>query len=482
MKKTLIYLLAVLTATLVLAGTAMAAAPYTRGEPALYTIEYRYIVKNTSSQASTSVTVTVPGMHTEPFSYQEVLSSHYSMAPASKSRDARGGLTLEFVIPRLAAGGSVEIVQQYLVRNYSINYNFAATGSFPAPHASYLQPEDKVESDHSEIKAKAREITSGMSTPLDKARAIFAFVQQYMNYGSGNKGALYALRTAQGVCEDYSALFTALCRAAGVPARLVTGQVFNSSGQLEKHGWAEFYLASHGWVPVEPTVISQHVPWHYFGAIPSSYRHFPFSLQNNSWKWSWYGGSIAVSASSSLKAGQHIPLFVDTEKHWAHSYIEDLALRGIVSGYEGRYNPDGTLTRGEFAKLIVLANGLAPGFGPSPFTDVKEGDWFHPYVLAANNAGLFTGLPGGTFGPHDSITREQLAVVLARSLGFDGKLKGNVTLSFSDTAAISDWALPYVQYAVSRNLFQGDDKNRFRPADTCSRAEAAALLYRYLTN
>ena len=84
-----------------------------------------------------------------------------------------------------------------------------------------------------------------------------------LDSASRNSGALSALYNGSGVCEDYAALFVALCRAEGIPARLVNGytdprgrgdvwnvaygETFPLTGF--RHSWAEFYLEGLGWLP-----------------------------------------------------------------------------------------------------------------------------------------------------------------------------------------------------------------------------------------
>jgi transglutaminase-like putative cysteine protease len=69
----------------------------------------------------------------------------------------------------------------------------------------------------------------------------------------GSKGAKLAFENEYGECGDYSALFVALCRAAGIPARPVVGR-WATSEAIDWHVWAEFHLPGYGWVPVDPTV------------------------------------------------------------------------------------------------------------------------------------------------------------------------------------------------------------------------------------
>lgn len=69
----------------------------------------------------------------------------------------------------------------------------------------------------------------------------------------GLNGAKYLLDNGVGECGDYSALFIALCRASGIPARPVVGY-WAISGSNQTHVWAEFYLEGVGWIPVDVTI------------------------------------------------------------------------------------------------------------------------------------------------------------------------------------------------------------------------------------
>jgi hypothetical protein len=75
------------------------------------------------------------------------------------------------------------------------------------------------------------------------------------------------LQKGVGDCSEYSYLFVALCRAAGIPARVQAGFAFHRVGEAleDGHMWAEYYLENYGWVPVDAT-------WRLFDVI--DYRHF----------------------------------------------------------------------------------------------------------------------------------------------------------------------------------------------------------------
>lgn len=111
---------------------------------------------------------------------------------------------------------------------------------------AYLKPEPFIESDNPQLKALADRLRQ--TSPLDTARQIFDWVSQnmtYKGYVRQSRGALYALKYRTGDCTEYAALFVALCRAAGIPARIVGG--FSCPRDMvvrlgDYHNWAEFYL------------------------------------------------------------------------------------------------------------------------------------------------------------------------------------------------------------------------------------------------
>ncbi len=117
----------------------------------------------------------------------------------------------------------------------------------------YTKPEYLLEQTP-EIKNTSAEITAGITNPVEKARAVFNFVRDTMKYvyPPESRGAAAALKTCKGDCGQYSALFIALARAAGIPARQQSGFVF-MPGNTGYHVWSEIYLPGYDWVPVDAT-------------------------------------------------------------------------------------------------------------------------------------------------------------------------------------------------------------------------------------
>lgn len=174
-------------------------------------------------------------------------------------------LTAQGAVP---SSGSTEYKVVRTVQNSGIKYtsdisNTSGDYSGFKDYIKYTSPEEKIQSDDASIKAEAQKLFSGITNPYLKAKKAFEFVNDYMTYdeADGNKGALSALQTGKGVCEDYAELFTALLRASGVPSRIATGfwvedQGFaggTADGDNYRHAWPEFYLPEYGWIIVEPT-------------------------------------------------------------------------------------------------------------------------------------------------------------------------------------------------------------------------------------
>jgi|GEM_PF-2816586 len=118
----------------------------------------------------------------------------------------------------------------------------------------------KIPYNNTQIKNKTIEITKGCANNMERVQSIYRFVVKHMYYVNledneqvkqyANKGAISALNTGKGVCEDYASLFIAMCREIGIPARYVYG-LGSATG---RHAWAEFYLPYYGWIVVESTV------------------------------------------------------------------------------------------------------------------------------------------------------------------------------------------------------------------------------------
>ncbi len=116
---------------------------------------------------------------------------------------------------------------------------------------NYLKPEPHIESDHPKIVEMAAKIPN--SNPLTFAKRAAKQVQKTVKYEiqPGEFGAAFAIEKRKGDCTEFAALFVALCRAAGIPARTNAG--FALAQRWERHATAEF-LVQGRWIPIDLTM------------------------------------------------------------------------------------------------------------------------------------------------------------------------------------------------------------------------------------
>lgn len=148
---------------------------------------------------------------------------------------------------------------------------------------------------------------------------------------------------------------------------------------------------------------------------------------------------------------------------------------GLISGDpNGRFRPTDTLTRQELAVLLTKALRLQPeNVTISSFADVTQGTWGIPYIEAVKQAGLMLGDEGKTFRPNARVTREELAVILVRAM--QGAPATNTDfLAVTDRNQISAWAQGAVHTALERNMMQVEGE--FHPKLAVERQEIAEIF------
>ena len=127
----------------------------------------------------------------------------------------------------------------------------------------YLRADPFVQSDHPRIRAQAEAIVAGAADPWTRARRLNDWLYQNIDKRAvlGLPSALEVLETRAGDCNEHAVLYTALARAAGVPARIAIGVVWSDEASgFYYHAWPEVYLpaeagaAGGGWVPLDPTL------------------------------------------------------------------------------------------------------------------------------------------------------------------------------------------------------------------------------------
>lgn len=170
--------------------------------------------------------------------------------------------------------------------------------------------------------------------------------------------------------------------------------------------------------------------------------------------------------------------FHDVPKEsWSYEYVEILAEKGIVSGYNGAFYPNESVTREEFVKMLLGALEIEATETETNFNDVNTDEWYAPYVATAAKAGIVSGIGDEMFGVGQTITREDMAVMVGRALERSGKnLPTGIAKEFKDSEMISDYAKESVDTLTRADIISGDENNQFNPQDDLTREQAAKII------
>jgi hypothetical protein len=182
----------------------------------------------------------------------------------------------------------------------------------------------------------------------------------------------------------------------------------------------------------------------------------------------------------------------DMDGHWARDAVYRLIDRGIVNGIkspnnEYRFEPERTVTRAEFAKMLSLCEGYLQNDTDTDLSDFKDDSeiqpWARPYLKYCSKKGWIKGNAVGNavyIKPNDTITRAEAAAMISRALGFAAVDK-DVKAELKDKGKIPDWAAGYIDKLIAKNLMLGYSDNTFRPDKVLTRAEAAKIFDIYVS-
>ncbi|PAB59396.1 S-layer homology domain-containing protein [Anaeromicrobium sediminis] len=172
--------------------------------------------------------------------------------------------------------------------------------------------------------------------------------------------------------------------------------------------------------------------------------------------------------------------YSDIQNHWSKEFVETMASKYIVKGYEdGTFKPDNKVTRAEFATLLVKTLGLEEVKYDGEFTDISKDDWYANMVATAAKNNLVGGYEDDTYKPNKTITRAEMAVMIANAL--EGEVESSVEAKldkvFNDTLSIPKWARPYVLKAYEADILVGADGS-FNADNNATRGEATTAVYK----
>lgn len=460
--------------------------------------------------------------------YQEDNEIVITPMPDEIREDDFGNLYAYFDVSGLLPGQKfkVTIKRDCESKTFSMDIPARTDSVLNSETLKFLEPSNRIESDEPEIIAKAKEITEGISTDYKKAQAIFEYVNVNMLYDTSssyaNQGALAAFKSMKGVCEEFTTLFIAMCRAVDVPSRAIEGYkvegVYESGDRtgdadvlvgrkLVNHVWAEIYLDDFGWVPVEPTVI------YTINGERAAYLNSFCKIEEPEY--------IAVGVYNFEKANRRIKGVNETKYEekvmlksevqpevqntfadlgsvaWAAADIQNLYTRGIVEGYSAtEYGPENKISRIEFicmlSRLLAYYDTQYAEQGMVYYyQDYDENHWSkdeYDYLMRCyqiinpsdKSAMGFNSIAevfgSGKIYMNKAITRGEVVALMDYFLedSYDS------SISFSDVK----WSTKFensIMKAASNGLINGYPDGTYRPNNPITRAEMAVVLGRYIS-
>ena len=158
------------------------------------------------------------------------------------------------------------------------------------------------------------------------------------------------------------------------------------------------------------------------------------------------------------------PFYDVTARDWYYSAVKYVYEKGLMDGVDvGVFAPNDTLTRAMVWTIIARAEGVDTTGGATWYAKAQE------WVTAK-------GISDGE-NPNAAITRQELVTMLYRLAG-EPAVSGNITAP--DASSVSTWATNAMTWAMNIGLVEGDENGAVTPTATATRAQAAALIMRYL--
>ena len=197
------------------------------------------------------------------------------------------------------------------------------------------------------------------------------------------------------------------------------------------------------------------------------------------------GRSTAEPVSAVCPRDNTCPIdpFTDTlNDYWWHDGVHFCLEKGYMIGFPGNlFKPNDSLSRAQIVTMLWRMEGSPIVNYAMSFRDVSAEMWYCEAIRWAQSNGVVLGYNDEVFAPQIDITREQLAAILHRYAGYKGKnVSARDALSaFTDAGSISAWARENVKWAVASQMINGRTAQTLVPLGNTTRAEAAAMIYRF---
>ncbi len=193
-------------------------------------------------------------------------------------------------------------------------------------------------------------------------------------------------------------------------------------------------------------------------------------------------GAVLCALLSVSAFAANLPFADVPEGAWYKESVQYMYDNGLMRGTSDTvFAPDGNVNRAMFVTILHRLAGTPAVSKAVSFADVASGSYYEDAVAWAAEKKIVTGYSDTHFGPNDSITREQIAVMLCRYAAFKGE---NVSpqkslAAFADADDVASYALEAMRWANEKGFITGVSATQLKPRDLASRAQVAAIVMRY---
>lgn len=172
--------------------------------------------------------------------------------------------------------------------------------------------------------------------------------------------------------------------------------------------------------------------------------------------------------------------YSDTQGTWAEAAIERWSGYGMIQGNNGKFDPNGDLTRGQMATMLTRLLKLAAAESAG-FSDITDETWCADAVNRCAAAGIMLGNNGKAM-PNAPITRQEAMVMLARTLGVAPITDTKALTKFADADKVGTFAQGYLAALVEAGIVKGTAEGKLDPLSNITRTEMVTIVDRLIAH
>ncbi|MBO9598658.1 MAG: S-layer homology domain-containing protein [Cohnella sp.] len=187
---------------------------------------------------------------------------------------------------------------------------------------------------------------------------------------------------------------------------------------------------------------------------------------------------IEAKVAEAKKANRQID-FVDIQGHWAEQTTDTFTKLRIIEGYaDGTFKPDASITRAEFAVILNRVFDIQGGNSSGVVLNDIGGSWAKNAIQNLITVGIIHGYEDGTFRPDNTITREEMVVMISRILNINNVPMDTSKGNFNDLNG--SYAVDEIQAVAQAGVLSGRGNGIFDPKGNATRGEALQIILNML--